>query len=223
MDSQFEWLLAPRIEAECLGLWKDGQYPSAAREALVIVELAVKKKGKVEDIGLIGKKLIEKLFKGKDIVRLKIPFSDQLQDKAQEYFTGVFGYYRNYAAHDGAKIDARIAARILIIASELLELIEASELTLRQVGDIEGLVKIGEFESPARMIKLLKLLDGYHMPESTYDALFEDLLMQGFEDRHVQATIELGLIEMHSGAETIEWLQLTDLGREVLENNDTRS
>ncbi len=71
---------------------------------MVHVEMALKEKGKVEDIQF-GAKLIGDLFAGKSGVRLRVPLGEELQVQAEQYFKGVFSYYRNYAAHDGSRID----------------------------------------------------------------------------------------------------------------------
>jgi len=179
MKVDLDNLLAPRIAKNCLPLLKDGHFKHAAREAMVQVELALKQKGRVENMQF-GTQLIGNLFAGKKCVKLCVPLGNELQMQAERFFNGVFTYYRNYAAHDGSRIDERIALRVLIIASELLELIHASELTLTDAGGLEGLVKIGRFGNSQRLVRLLKLLDNYHMPELTYDGLFEDLALSGF-------------------------------------------
>ena len=128
MNDAIENLLAPRIEKNCMSLFNDGHFRHSAREAMVQVEIALKEKGKVEDVEF-GVQLIGNLFAGKGGVRLRVPLGNELQIHAEKYFKGVFSYYRNYVAHDGSKIDEKLALRILIIASDLLELIDASELT----------------------------------------------------------------------------------------------
>ena len=116
-------LLAPRIQKNCVELFDDGYFTASAREALVQVEKAIKHKGKTGN-KLYGVKLIRHLFEGKKEVVLRVPLGDDLQKEAKNYFQSVFSYYRNYVAHDGALLDQKIAFRILIIASELLELID---------------------------------------------------------------------------------------------------
>ena len=230
MMINLEELLAPRIHKNCFQLHNDGHFKHAAREAMVQVELALKERGKVEDIQF-GATLIGNLFAGKQGVKLRVPLGDKLQKQAEQYFKGVFAYYRNYIVHDGSNVDERIAVRVLIIASELLELIDASTLTLTDSGGIDGLVKVGGFDSPERLSKLLTLLDGYHMPKLTYDGLFEELASVGFGDSALEAAIELNLVEMHSAEYEsphctddlyqdiglLEWFQLTELGRKALE------
>jgi hypothetical protein len=225
-------LLAPRIVKHCLPPMKDGHFRHAAREAMIQVELALKQKGKVEGIQF-GIQLIKNLLRGGQGGILRVPLGDELQEKAEQFFTGVFSYYRNYAAHDGSKIDERMALRILIIASELLELIDAVELTLTDGGGVEALVRVGGFGSAERLSRLLHLLNGYHMVEETYDGLFEDLVYNDFGELELHAAMSLKLVKMHLGEcenprslegmvrETefvvVEWFELSDLGREALE------
>lgn len=159
MDYELRALLAPRITKHCLQLLQDGHFKHAAREAMVQVEMALKEKGRIEGIQY-GATLIGNLFAGKEGVKLRVPLGEELQPKAEQYFRGVFSYYRNYTAHDGSKIGEKISLRILIIASELLDLIDASELTLADSGGVEGLVRAG-FGSTKRLRELLAVLDGY--------------------------------------------------------------
>ncbi len=195
---------------------------------MVQVENALKEKGKIGD-NQFGRNLIRNLFDGKKGIKLRVPLGENQQEPARLYFDGVFAYYRNYLAHNDSRIDDKIALRILVIASDLLELINASELTLTDSGGVEGLVRIGEFGTIERLGRLLTILDGNHMPEGTYDGLFEDLARGGFDEKELEAAFVLDLIEMHSAnvettfdnsydVEFIEWFELTDLGREVLQS-----
>lgn len=231
MNDAIRKLLAPRIEKNCLPLFEDGHFKHAARDSMVQVEMALREKGKVQDIQF-GAQLIGNLFAGKHGVRLRVPIGEELQKQAKQYFKGVFAYYRNYTAHDGSKIDEKIALRILIIASELLELIDASDLTLTDSGGVPGLVRIGEFGTAERLGRLLTLLNNYHMPESTYDGLFEDLATSGFGEKDLESAFTLNLVEMHSAefevpinqlseeTEVVEWFELTDLGRKAFQSLD---
>ncbi|MFA6013317.1 MAG: TIGR02391 family protein [Desulfobacteraceae bacterium] len=226
MNEKLLALIAPRIEKHCVSLFDGGFFKESAREALVQVEKAIKEKGKTGNT-LYGVRLIKNLFEGKEGVLLRVPLGEDLQEYAKEYFKGVFSYYRNYVAHDGSLVDEKIALRILIVASELLELIELSELTLTDRGGIKELVRIGNFESEERLLTLLGILDNYHMPESTYDGLFEMLAMNGFKDSALEQAINLGLVEMQHGQveipsrgpypeyEEYEWFKLSETGKEI--------
>jgi hypothetical protein len=228
MDRPIQCLLAPRIENNCLPRLRDGYFRDAVREAMIEVEKALKEKGRAGD-RQFGVNLIRSLFSGKPGgVRLRVPLGETMQQEALRYFEGVFSYYRNYAAHDGSQIDGRIASRVLIIASELLDLIDASELTLTDSGGIDGLVRVGGFGSAERLCRLLTLLDDYHIPESTYDGLFEDMARNGLDESSLEAAFRLNLVEMHSAkfeahadefwgdTELVEWFELT-FGRDALD------
>lgn len=234
MNDAIEKLLVPRIVKNCVPLFEGEHYKHSAREAMVQVEMALKEKGKVES-AQFGTQLIGNLFAGKSGVKLRVPLGEDLQEQAGKYFKGVFSYYRNYVAHDGSQIDEKIALRILIVASEMLELIDASELTLTDAGGVDGLVRIGGFGSAERLGRLLNLLHDYHMPAVTYDGLFEDLAKSGFGEQELEAVFDLNLVEMHSaefetpidrfsdGTEIIEWFELTDLGQNGLDSINSKN
>ncbi len=226
MEIDIKKLLAPRIKKHCLSLYQSGEYKHASREAMVQVELALRERGRLGSESF-GKGLIQRLFKGHQGVLLRVPLGDDLQEVAQKYFEGVFSYYRNYTAHDGARIDELSSLRILVVASELLEMLNASALTISDRGGIEGIVRLVNCGTSQRLLELLRLLDGYWMPELTYDGLFEDLYKSGFNDDHLESIIEIGLIEMskftgedpwNEKPETMERFNLTELGRQVLKN-----
>jgi hypothetical protein len=219
-------LLVPRILKHCLLLFQAGFFKNAAHDAMVQVEIALKQKGKITN-KTFGANLIGNLFAGQKGVRLRVPLGEELQGEAESYFRGVFSYYRNYTAHDGSKIDEKLALRILILASELLELINASELTLEDSGGVEGLIRIGEFGTADRLGFLLRMLDHYSMFAGSYEGLYENLAANGFSETELEQAIELDLVEMHSGAvetfagrdemEVMEWFELTERGQEALE------
>ena len=127
---------------------------------------------------------------------------------------------------------AQAAARIMIIASELLELIGASQLSYKDIGGINGLIKSGIFKNEESLMDLLKLLNGYTIIDDTTDGFFEDLAVNGFTDGQMTAVIELGFVEYITKKyvpETIEFkhpdfipdeiscFSLTKLGNKILE------
>jgi uncharacterized protein (TIGR02391 family) len=162
-----EQLLSPRIAKHCIPLYNDGHFKHAAHEAMIQVELALKEKGQVKD-NRFGHTLMESLFgvggKGQ-YIRLWVPLGQELQSQAEQLFKGTFAYYRNYSAHDGSKIDQYQCLRIMILASELLDLIDASSLSFSDIGGVEGLIKAGAFASKEQVLGLLDLLDGYHVEQ----------------------------------------------------------
>lgn len=232
MQLDIKTLLHPRIQKHCEKRFDDGYFKDAAREAMIQVELALKEKS--------GEKLkygvpfIKELFgKGKGI-KLHVPFGDELQEKAESLFQGAFSYYRNYAAHDGSKIDKSASVRIMIIATELLDLLGASSLSFADVGGIEGLIKVGIFPDKDSISKLLTFLNGNWIPDDIFDGLYEDLFEKGFSEEQLFAVLDLGLAEYKTEtyiptfneiksntvlADEISWFELTNLGKELVGSN----
>jgi uncharacterized protein (TIGR02391 family) len=228
-------LLSPRIVKNCWQLYLDGHYKHAAHEAMIQVELALKEKRIVAN-GKYGKRLIENLFAidnpNKQYVKLHIPLGEELQKDAETLFKGAFGYYRNYSAHDGAKIDQRICVRVMIIASELLDLIDAAYLSFSDIGGVPGLIKNSVFQNEEDIAWLLEYLEKYAVLHQDYGALYVELFEnRGLDEHHVQALLNLELIRYEESTfnPTIEEIQigldatdagsfvLTDLGKQFIE------
>ena len=170
-------LLSPRIQEHCLPLWRDGYFKHAAHEAMILVEQALKEKGlKKESYKKYGQTLITSLFQisGKEnSVKLRVPPGEDLQTQAEAFSQGVFSYYRNYTAHDGSKIDNLTSLRIMIIASELLDLIDASALSFSDIGGVNGLLAKGVFQNKEQLLSILTSLSGY-FPNGDVDGLKEE-------------------------------------------------
>ncbi len=198
------------------------------------VELSLKEISGLLDKTIFGIPLIKKLLgsEGKG-VKLIVPFGDALQEDAKKLFVGAFSYYRNYTAHDGSKIDRPSCQRILIVASELLYLIDASTKCLDDPKEITDVIRAGIFSSKKEISTLVVLMDGYAFPDMAIDGFFEDLYNNGFSDEQYEAVFDLGLIaflehpytpdksEMEHGGypETIGHFELTDSGRRFIADN----
>jgi uncharacterized protein (TIGR02391 family) len=229
MKVSIKTLFHPRIEKHCEKLFDDGHYKDVAARAMTQVELAVKEYSGITD--KYGTNLMHHVF-GKDkeerYFQLRVPFGETLQKAAESFFAGTFRYYRNYAVHDGSMIDKGAAIRIMIIASELLELIGASRLSFRDSGGIEGLVKSGVFPSEESVMNLLESLDGYICP--AIDGLWEELAENGFTDKHVHFLIDLGLVEfttkqsvpnaLEETSEELYCFELTNQGRTLVKEEE---
>jgi uncharacterized protein (TIGR02391 family) len=231
MKIELEELLNPRVIKHCMPSYRDGHYKHAALEAMIQVEKALKEKAEEGgDVKGYGVRLVTNLLgKGKGI-KLRVPLGDDLQPQAKILFEGAFAYYRNYAAHDGAKIDQRICLRIMVLASELLDLIGASSLSFADVGGIEGLVKAGAVTDKEELLSLLEFLDGHCLPDEGVDGFYENLYERGFRDSQLQAVIELDLVYYQvkdyvpstyelltdSYPYTMGWFELTDLGKKAV-------
>lgn len=238
-----EQLLSPRVVKHCMALYRDEYFKHAAHEAMTQVELALKEKGQVKD-KRFGYTLVESLFQigGKgQYIRLRVPLGQDLQAQAEQLFKGAFAYYRNYSAHDGSKIDQHQCLRIMILASELLDLIDASSLTFSDIGGVRGLIETGAFASKEQILGLLKLLNGYHVIDDTVDGLYEDMWEKlGVDESQLQAIIELDLVRYEETdhapdpeelrkvwnyypPQTVGWFTLTDLGEEFVKEIEARA
>jgi uncharacterized protein (TIGR02391 family) len=241
MELGVEELFSPRIQKHCLSLWCDGYYKHAAHEAMIQVEQALKEKGMVNE-KRFGHTLITSLFKfgsNEKTIKLRVPLGDDLQEQAKTLFEGAFSYYRNYTAHDGSKVDKHTSLRIMILASELLDLIDASSLSFADLGGVDGLVKSGAFSDKRQLLHLLKLLNGRHLPDGEADGLRDEVYEMGLDDIHLDAILELDLVRYHEveytpspeelreawdkfpPPSTIGYFELTNLGYKVIEEIET--
>ncbi len=231
MEVELEELLNPRVIKHCAPLYRDGHYKHAALEAMIQVEKALKEKAENGgDIKGYGVRLVTNLLGKGQGIKLRVPLGEGLQQQAEQLFRGAFAYYRNYTAHDGAKVDQRICLRIMVLASELLDLIGASTLSFADVGGIEGLVKAGAFKDKEELLSLLTFLDDYHLPDEVADGFYDEFYERGFRDSQLSAVIELDLVnyrvedyavsfeEFATGFYplTIAWFELTDLGKKAV-------
>lgn len=231
-------LLSPRIQKHCLPVWQDGHFKHAAHQAMILVEQALKEKGLAKERHKkFGQALVTSLFRigGKEnSVKLRVPLGEELQAQAEEFFQGVFSYYRNYTAHDGSKIDSRISLRIMIIAGELLELIDASALSFSDIGGVNGLLAKGVFQNKGQLLSLLTSLGGY-FSDGEIDGLREKLFENyGILQHHLEAVLNLDLVRYYeedylpdeeemrsvwitsSPPQTLAHFELTELGEQFV-------
>jgi len=230
MKIELDVFLHPRILKKCISLYESGFFPDAAFNAIKQVELAFKEKAGVEDEEkLFGARLYEKILGSGKSIKLKIPLGDNLQKEAKEVFKSVFSYYRNYLAHkEGNKVDKIICTRILMIASELLDLINASSISFTEIGGAEGLIKQGIFENKSQLSNLLSFLSSQVFPYKCFDGMFEDLIRKDYTKTQYEAVFDLGLVEYHSEIrdhshpgepedwDDFGWIELTPQGRKIL-------
>ena len=230
MKIELDIFLHPRILKKCISLYKNGFFPDAAFNALKQVEIAFKEKVGIEDEKhLFGARLYEKILGSGKSIKLRVPLGDDLQNEAKEVFKSMSSYYRNYLAHkEGNKVDKITCTRILIITSELLDLINASSISYTEIGGIEGLIKQGIFENKLQLSNLLSFLSSQVFPHESFDGMFEDLTERGYTKAQYQVVFDLGLVEYHSeikdhshpgGPEDWDdfgWIELTPLGRKIL-------
>ena len=223
-----EKYLHPRIISKCILLFNDKYYSQCALESMKQVELALKEKTNIGS-NLFGRGLIEHILGNTKSVKLIIPLEENMQKDAKILFEGAFSYYRNYAAHDGNKIDEIICFRIMILSSELLDLIDASKISYSEIGGITGLIKSGVFLSKSRVKELIDLLLNEKCIDDTFDGLFENLSINNFSDDQFQSIFDLGLMvyknevideSMDNSGEFVDlgYFELTEFGKKVLEN-----
>jgi len=220
-------LLHQRIIDKCKSLYEDDHFPQAALESMKQVELASKEKVGIEK-NLFGARLVDQLFGPGKGIKLKIPLGKELQKQARLLFKGAFSYYRNYAAHDGSKIDETICIRVMVLASELLDLIGASSVSFAEIGGVKGLIEQGIFVDELQLSDLLSFLSSQSFPHETFDGMFEDLTERGYSERQYQTVFDLGLVEYRSEMrnygspgepadwDAFGWLGLTPEGRKIL-------
>jgi len=227
MNLEIKEYLNPKIEHHCLTLFENGHYPECAHTAMKQVELNLNKK-----LGIIGyqpatKTILDKFSKGKGI-RLKVPFGEEQQENAKLLFQGAFKYYRNYSAHQDRNITRESAFRIMLIATELLNLLDACYLNIDELGGIEEIKKVLEIETDERLEELLTFIDGQWIHDDVCDGFFEDLYNKNFSDYQYNKLFELNMICYESGPyepeedepeppEEIGFFKLTSLGKEVVE------
>lgn len=188
-------LIHVRLQDSTLKLFEGGHYSSCAREALIIVEEALKEKG-IFDKSFYGARLIKFAFK-KENPTLHVPLGEEYQEFSKDYFQAVFSYYRNFTAHNTKEIEKKVCIRILIIASELLDIISASTVPFRGLATVERLVKSGLFKDEQDFKNLLEFMNGYQCPGDTYDGFFYDLAHvggEGYSEEQYQIMFEFGLI-----------------------------
>ena len=219
--------LNPKIQHHCLNLFQNGHYPECAHTAMKQVELNLKKKLGIVDYEPTTKTIWDKFSKGKGI-RLKVPFGEEQQENAKLLFQGAFKYYRNYSAHQDTNITKETALRIMLIASELLDLLDACYLSIGELGGIEEIKRVLEIKDDEKLEELLTFIDGQWIADDDCDGFFEDLYKKGFGTDHYDKLFELNLVsyelgpyesseDEHYPAEEIGFFGLTALGKEVVE------
>ncbi len=223
-------ILHQRIIDKCMSLYEDGHFPSAALESMKQVELALKERSGIVK-KLFGRNLAKTVFGSGQNIHLIIPLADDLQEDALELFTGAFRYYRNYTAHEDCKIDNVSCIRIMVLASELLDLIGASSISFTETGGVKGLITHGIFAEESQITDLLSFLSSQTCPYECFEGLFEGLYERGYTDHQFQSVFDLDLIEYKhkmmdysfpgepTDLDMFGWFELTPMGQMVLNKN----
>jgi len=227
MNINIEKIIHTILLEECSDLFRDGYYKQAAFEAMKQIELYLKKKSNAPPTKS-GHRLIDWAFGKKRNVKLEVPFGDHLQKDAKRYFKGVFSYYRNYTAHEGTGIDKQYCIRILVIATDLLDLIDASKLVYFENQIITRLIKENIFKDKKELLSFIEFINGYQVFDEVYDGFFKEMALDhGFSETQYEAMFEYGILTFESKIidqdlrENVndyimmEWFELTDKGEEI--------
>ena len=102
------------------------------------VESALKEKSGMDN--KFGVNLCANLFGPGKGIKLRVPFGETPKRQRKDYYRG-FRLLPNHAAHNGSNIDQRVCLRVMVLASELLDLIGASDLSFEDVGGVTVLSK----------------------------------------------------------------------------------
>lgn len=123
------------------------------------------------------------------------PFGPESQEAARAYFEGAFTHYRNQAAHGEGGFDEGRCARCLIIASDLLDLAEASAIAFSSEQDLCEMARRRGFPDVKSVQQLLEFLGGYTVLDEVVDGLFEEMAERGWGESELQFVFEAGLME----------------------------
>jgi hypothetical protein len=213
-----------KIEHRCLPLFKNEHYAECALSAMKQVELNLNKKLGIAKFTNITQTILDKFSAGKGI-KLKVPFGEEQQEPAKLLLKGAFQYYRNHAAHQNQNITKTIALRLMLIASELLDLLDACYLSMDELGGIEEIKTVLGIKDNERLLRILTYIDGQCIIDDACDGFFEELPCGNDEyDKLFELNLiyyEFGPYVPHEGEdyppEEIGFYELTDLGREVVE------
>ncbi|MGA1825512.1 MAG: TIGR02391 family protein [bacterium] len=121
-----ETYVHPIIVEKSFPLLKNGQFESAVLQAFKTIETRIRKRidANAEDVGV---KLIRKAFNPE-----RGPLTDFDLPKAEResfcnYIAGAFGYYKNPCSHRDVEMDFISAFDRIVVASDLLKVIERSK------------------------------------------------------------------------------------------------
>ena len=195
MKIELNEVFHPRIVESSIALFENSFFQNAALESMKQVEMALREKG-VAPHDLFGDRLVKWVMGSGEHITLSIPLGEEFQEKARMLFRGAFGYYRNYAAHDGAKINKKTCFRIMVLASELLDLVDASKRSFEGIGGIDGLINFGVFKNAKEFQDLLDFLEGQQIRDYDYSEYESDLLYRGFNQTQVETVFDFRFVKI---------------------------
>ena len=231
MQIDIRTYLNPKINHHCLLLFENKHFTECAHTAMKQVEINLNKKVGINRFAF-AVTTINKMFSSGKGVLLRVPLGKNQQENAKLLFKGAFQYYRNYTAHNQEHIDDKIALRVMVLASELLDLLDCCTLDLEELGGVDEIINIFQIQNKNRLNQLLTFIDGQYIIEDISDGLFEDLASNGFSYEQYEKLFELNLVfceESHNqekgsncGLSHPEYFtyfkfKLTEMGHELLQ------
>jgi len=121
-----ETYVHPLIVRKSFNLLNDSQFESAVFQAFKIIETRIREKisADPEDVGV---KLIRKAFHPENgpLTDYDLPIAER--EAFCNYIAGAFGYYKNPCSHRDVEMDFISAFERIVIASDLLKVIEKSK------------------------------------------------------------------------------------------------
>lgn len=230
MQTDINTYLNPKIIHHCLLLFENKHFNECAHTAMKQVEINLNIKGGVNGFEP-AVKTIDKMFSSGKGIRLRVPLGENQKENAKKLFEGAFKYYRNYTAHNQEHINDKIAFRVMIIASELLDLLDCCTLDLEELGGVEEIINIFQIQNAKRLYQLLAFIDEQYILEDISDGFFEDLASNGFSYDQYEKLFELNLVfceelpcqEMESNIINsihpgyLTYFKLTEMGHELLQ------
>jgi len=117
----------PQIIKKCFSLLESGEYESAVFKAFKTIETNVRKKigANAEEIGT---RLIRKAFHPENgkLTDYELPKSER--EAFTNYIASAFGFYKNPCSHRDVEIDFVSAFDRIVVASDLLKIIDKAEV-----------------------------------------------------------------------------------------------
>jgi len=122
-----ETYVHPLIVRKSFPLLNNGQFESAVLQAFKTIETRIREKisADPEDVGV---KLIRKAFNSENgpLTGYDLPKAER--EAFCNYIAGAFGYYKNPCSHRDVEMDSISAFDRIVVASDLLKVIEKSKL-----------------------------------------------------------------------------------------------
>ena len=120
-------LLPPELAEKVHHLFLRGDYETAVFQAFKMVEVEVRRAGKFEPDD-VGVKLMRKAFDVKTGPLTMRDAPDGEKQAMSDLFAGAIGYAKNPGSHRDVKHNRQSAARLILFAGELLEILLIAEL-----------------------------------------------------------------------------------------------